>query len=60
MSFTSKEFLNLNKTLLLLRKIFLFIPDRIRGGWQRKQIGIDIILYIKKILFNFWNEIFII
>ncbi|RIA87709.1 hypothetical protein C1645_776672 [Glomus cerebriforme] len=39
MSFTSKEFLNLNKTLLLLRKIFLFLPDRIRDGWQRKQIA---------------------
>ncbi|GBB96125.1 hypothetical protein RclHR1_02690010 [Rhizophagus clarus] len=38
-SFTSKEFLNLNKILLLLRKIFLFIPDRIRGGWQKKHIA---------------------
>ncbi|CAB4411161.1 unnamed protein product [Rhizophagus irregularis] len=38
-SFTSKEFLNLNKILLLLRKIFLFVPDRIRLGWQKKQIA---------------------
>ncbi|CAG8501724.1 8669_t:CDS:10 [Funneliformis caledonium] len=37
--FTSKEFLNLNKILLLLRKIFLFLPDKIRVGWQRKQIA---------------------
>jgi len=40
MSFSSKEFLNINKTLLLLRKIFLFLPDRIRVGWQRWKIGI--------------------
>ncbi|CAI2173211.1 18255_t:CDS:10, partial [Funneliformis geosporum] len=34
-----KQFLNLNKTLFLLRKIFLFLPDKIRVGWQRKQIA---------------------
>ncbi|CAI2191722.1 15584_t:CDS:2, partial [Funneliformis geosporum] len=39
MSFSSKEFLNINKTLLLLRKVFLFLPERIRGGWQRRQIA---------------------
>ncbi|GES98608.1 ral GTPase-activating protein subunit alpha-2-like [Rhizophagus clarus] len=39
MSFSSKEFLNVNKTLLLLRKVFLFLPDRIRSGWQRGKIA---------------------
>ncbi|RIA78957.1 hypothetical protein C1645_841956 [Glomus cerebriforme] len=39
MSFSSKEFLNINKTLLLLRKVFLFLPDRIRVGWQRRKIA---------------------
>ncbi|PKC73960.1 hypothetical protein RhiirA1_437238 [Rhizophagus irregularis] len=39
MSFSSKEFLNINKTLLLLRKVFLFLPDRIRSGWQRGKIA---------------------
>lgn len=46
MSFSSKEFLNINKTLLLLRKVFLFLPDRIRSGWQRGKIGILSILSI--------------
>ncbi|CAG8520853.1 1490_t:CDS:10, partial [Gigaspora rosea] len=39
LTFSSKEFLNINKTLLLLRKIFLFLPDKIRVGWQRRQIA---------------------
>jgi hypothetical protein len=39
MSFSSKEFVNVNKTLLLLRKIFLFLPERIKAGWQRRKIG---------------------
>ncbi|CAO3589976.1 unnamed protein product [Absidia cylindrospora] len=36
-----KELVSLQKTLLLLRKIFLFVPELMRNGWQRKNIGKD-------------------
>ncbi|ORZ14187.1 hypothetical protein BCR42DRAFT_393825 [Absidia repens] len=35
----SKELVSLQKTLLLLRKIFLFVPELMRNGWQRKNIA---------------------
>ncbi|CAG8562842.1 11696_t:CDS:10 [Ambispora gerdemannii] len=39
MSFSAKEFININKSLVLLRKIFLFLPDLIKNGWQRMYIA---------------------
>ncbi|KAI7868261.1 hypothetical protein BDF14DRAFT_1881054 [Spinellus fusiger] len=38
-SWNAKELVNLQKTLLLLRKIFLFVPELMRNGWQRKNIA---------------------
>ncbi|KAI8093558.1 uncharacterized protein BX664DRAFT_295379 [Halteromyces radiatus] len=38
-SWHSKELVSLQKTLLLLRKIFLFVPELMRNGWQRKNIA---------------------
>ncbi|KAG1463089.1 hypothetical protein G6F46_002102 [Rhizopus delemar] len=37
-SWNSKELVNLQKTLFLLRKIFLFVPELMRNGWQRQNI----------------------
>ncbi|KAI8362756.1 hypothetical protein BD560DRAFT_178321 [Blakeslea trispora] len=39
-SWNSKELVNLQKTLLLLRKIFLYVPELMRNGWQRGNIAI--------------------
>ncbi|KAI8993599.1 hypothetical protein BDB01DRAFT_847455 [Pilobolus umbonatus] len=38
-SWNSKELVNLQKSLLLLRKIFLFVPELMRNGWQRGNIA---------------------
>ncbi|KAI8144750.1 hypothetical protein BJV82DRAFT_606134 [Fennellomyces sp. T-0311] len=38
-SWSSKELVNLQKNLLLLRKIFLYVPELMRNGWQRKNIA---------------------
>ncbi|CAO3638558.1 unnamed protein product [Cunninghamella blakesleeana] len=38
-SWNSKELVSLQKTLFLLRKLFLFIPELMRNGWQRKNIA---------------------
>jgi hypothetical protein len=38
-SWNSKELVNLQKTLLLLRKIFLYTPELMRNGWQRHNIA---------------------
>ncbi|KAI8332922.1 hypothetical protein BC941DRAFT_435785 [Chlamydoabsidia padenii] len=38
-TWNSKELVSLQKTLLLLRKIFLFVPELMRNGWQRKNIA---------------------
>ncbi|KAI8073208.1 hypothetical protein BC940DRAFT_343891 [Gongronella butleri] len=35
----AKELVQLQKTLLLLRKVFLFVPDMMRNGWQRQNIA---------------------
>jgi hypothetical protein len=35
----SKEVLAIQKTLLLLRLIFLYLPDRMKNGWHRRPIG---------------------
>ncbi|KAG1471230.1 hypothetical protein G6F56_002246 [Rhizopus delemar] len=37
-SWNSKELVNLQKTLFLLRKVFLFVPELMRNGWQRQNI----------------------
>ncbi|KAI7855415.1 hypothetical protein BDC45DRAFT_568310 [Circinella umbellata] len=37
-SWSSKELVYLQKNLLLLRKIFLYVPELMRNGWQRKNI----------------------
>ncbi|KAI8984457.1 hypothetical protein BDF20DRAFT_911553 [Mycotypha africana] len=39
-SWNSKDLVNLQKNLLLLRKIFLYIPELMRNGWQRQNIAI--------------------
>ncbi|OBZ91240.1 Ral GTPase-activating protein subunit alpha-2 [Choanephora cucurbitarum] len=39
-SWNSKELVGLQKTLLLLRKIFLYVPELMRNGWQRSNIAI--------------------
>lgn len=44
-SWNSKELVSLQKTLLLLRKIFLYIPELMRNGWQRQNIA-TILSYI--------------
>ncbi|KAL9549835.1 hypothetical protein MBANPS3_005021 [Mucor bainieri] len=44
-SWNSKELVNLQKTLLLLRKIFLYVPELMRNGWQRHNIAI-ILTYV--------------
>lgn len=44
-SWNSKELVNLQKTLLLLRKIFLYVPELMRNGWQRQNIA-TILSYI--------------
>ncbi|GAA5798646.1 hypothetical protein HPULCUR_004051 [Helicostylum pulchrum] len=44
-SWNSKELVSLQKTLLLLRKIFLYVPELMRNGWQRQNIAI-ILSYI--------------
>ncbi|KAI7906537.1 uncharacterized protein BX663DRAFT_496797 [Cokeromyces recurvatus] len=38
-SWNSKELVSLQKNLLLLRKIFLYIPELMRNGWQRQNIA---------------------
>ncbi|KAI8367588.1 uncharacterized protein BYT42DRAFT_586812 [Radiomyces spectabilis] len=38
-SWSSKELVGLQKTLLLLRKIFLYVPELMRNGWQRQNIA---------------------
>lgn len=38
-SWNSKGLVDLQKTLLLLRKIFLFVPELMRNGWQRHNIA---------------------
>ncbi|KAI9252129.1 hypothetical protein BY458DRAFT_359294 [Sporodiniella umbellata] len=38
-SWNSKELINLQKTLFLLRKVFLFVPELMRNGWQRHSIA---------------------
>ncbi|KAI9480932.1 MAG: hypothetical protein EXX96DRAFT_564755 [Benjaminiella poitrasii] len=38
-SWNSKELVSLQKTLLLLRKIFLYVPELMRNGWQRQNIA---------------------
>lgn len=38
-SLQSKEVLAVQKTLLLLRLIFLYLPDRMKSGWNRRPIG---------------------
>ncbi|KAG0300073.1 Ral GTPase-activating protein subunit alpha-1, partial [Linnemannia gamsii] len=35
----SKEVLAIQKTLLLLRLIFLYLPDRMKNGWHRRPIA---------------------
>ncbi|KAG0368288.1 Ral GTPase-activating protein subunit alpha-2 [Gamsiella multidivaricata] len=35
----SKEVLAVQKTLLLLRLIFLYLPDRMKNGWHRRPIA---------------------
>ncbi|KAF9931791.1 Ral GTPase-activating protein subunit alpha-1 [Linnemannia zychae] len=35
----SKEVLAIQKTLLLLRLIFLYLPDRMKSGWHRRPIA---------------------
>lgn len=35
----SKEVLAVQKSLLLLRLIFLYLPDRMKNGWHRRPIG---------------------
>ncbi|KAI9315823.1 hypothetical protein BX666DRAFT_257432 [Dichotomocladium elegans] len=40
-SWSSKEFVSLQKHLLLLRKMFLYVPELMRNGWQRKSIVIS-------------------
>ncbi|ORX55802.1 hypothetical protein DM01DRAFT_1335187 [Hesseltinella vesiculosa] len=35
----AKEMVSLQKMLLLLRKIFLFVPEMMRNGWQRQNIA---------------------
>lgn len=44
-SWNSKELVSLQKTLLLLRKIFLYVPELMRNGWQRHNIAI-ILTYV--------------
>ncbi|KAI9484408.1 hypothetical protein BDB00DRAFT_148787 [Zychaea mexicana] len=44
-SWSSKELVNLQKNLLLFRKIFLYVPELMRNGWQRKNIA-KILTYI--------------
>ncbi|CAO3607595.1 unnamed protein product [Cunninghamella echinulata] len=44
-NWNSKELVSLQKTLFLLRKLFLFIPELMRNGWQRKNIA-KILTYI--------------
>jgi len=38
-SWNSKELTSLQKTLFLLRKMFLYVPELMRNGWQRQSIG---------------------
>ncbi|KAJ2959225.1 hypothetical protein NQZ79_g5312 [Umbelopsis isabellina] len=38
-SWHSKELTSLQKTLLLLRKMFLYVPELMRNGWQRQNIA---------------------
>ncbi|CAG8473524.1 8582_t:CDS:10 [Paraglomus occultum] len=38
-AFSSKEFAHVNRILLVLRRIFLYLPDRIRKGWHKKEIA---------------------
>lgn len=44
-SWNSKELVTLQKNLLLLRKIFLYVPELMRNGWQRQNIA-KILSYI--------------
>jgi hypothetical protein len=37
----SKEVLAIQKTLQLLRLIFLYLPDRMKNGWNLRNIGND-------------------
>ncbi|KAI9282378.1 hypothetical protein BC943DRAFT_328675 [Umbelopsis sp. AD052] len=38
-SWHSKELTGLQKTLFLLRKMFLYVPELMRNGWQRQNIA---------------------
>ncbi|ORX82164.1 hypothetical protein K493DRAFT_92663 [Basidiobolus meristosporus CBS 931.73] len=38
-SFNSKDMVTLIKILMLLRKLFLLLPDRIRDGWHQDEIA---------------------
>jgi hypothetical protein len=43
-SWNSKELTSLQKTLFLLRKMFLYVPELMRNGWQRHSIGMSTFL----------------